>query len=118
MNYTCHSCAHAFVVWSAEDVVVPFNLNCPKCKQFASHTDWHKDRYDPKYKPKEGDLVVISWDRDHFLDITQRRIVRAGGLDVAGAQGYAAELTTVEFEDGPPPRVITAGEYNNDLQKC
>lgn len=118
LNYKCSSCRHVFKVWVAEDVVVPFMVECPKCKKGtpANHIDWHKDTYRPEYKPQEGDLVVISWDRDHYLDITQRRLIREGPFDIAGAQSYAAELTTEEFENGPPPRVVTTKEYY-DLQK-
>jgi len=53
----------SLIIWNSRDGVTPFISYCKEFDLELQHVNWQRDRVDPGYKPKKGDLIWRDWTR-------------------------------------------------------
>ena len=83
MTYRADDGTEEEQIWNSRDGVTPFVISLRSGKS-ARHVDWHRDEYDPNFKPPAGSRI--------FVDMTPER---AQTIAEANAERYWSDTAAV-----------------------
>jgi hypothetical protein len=98
MQYTGSDSTKTCIVtiWNSRDGVTPFMLYLKEIGLDLQHTNWHRDVFDPKYKPRKGDLIWRDWKHEEMVEAYGKQFdrIRADLL-------VMASMTEEEIQQNP-----------------
>lgn len=89
MTYESDDRTEKISIWNSRDGVTAFVITIPGTGKVGTHVNWHLDRYDPDYKPKEGDWIWVAFTEERAREVAKKRAQHYWDEFPAAREDYA-----------------------------
>lgn len=96
MRYRSDNGQDEVSIWNSRDGVTPFVITIPGTDKQGKHIEWHLDRYDPDYKPKEGDWIFVDLTPERAREAAKRNAAHYWDNNIADAQRLYKSVEDIE----------------------